>query len=147
MTEGKCMVDTENTLHYRFSLALQVKHPILGTDVWTKALRVKPVPSWHVGEPRATPTGRRLDGAHKASYGSWDLAEGRGDVLVRRLSAITRKLAKHKTLIRRWRTTGGSLAYYLVLSGGHAIPMELPSKLLAEMGAVGVELGVEILLV
>jgi Domain of unknown function (DUF4279) len=138
------MVD-ENTLHYRFSLALQVRHPNLRADVWTKALRTNPVRSWDVGEPRTTPTGRKLVGAHRASYGCWDLAEGRGEALIGRLSATTKRLAKHKALVRRWRTTGGRVAYYLVLSGQRTIPVELPPELLAAMGELGVELGIEVL--
>jgi hypothetical protein len=140
------MDSNENTLDYGFSLALQARHPKLPVDAWTKALRQKPVRSWRTGEPRTTPAGRRLDGSYRESYGCWDLAQGRGDVLVRRLFAVTKKLAKHRAFFRRWRATGGTVAYYLTLSGQRTVPVEMPPELLAEMGNLGVRLGVEVLL-
>ncbi len=140
------MADAENVLSYDFSLALQVKHPNLSADLWSKSLRMAPVRSWRADQPRSTPKGRKLVGTYKASYGCWELVEGRGNSLVRSLAAMTKRLSKHKKLVRRWRATGGSVAYYLALSGPRMIPFVLPPELLAEMGDLGVELGVETLL-
>jgi hypothetical protein len=139
------MTDAESTLGYEFSLALQTRHPNLSAEVWSKRLRMVPVRSWTAGQPRTTPTGRRLVGTYKASYGCWELAHGHGDSLVRSLAAMTERLSKHTRLVQHWRATGGTVAYYLALSGRRTIPVVLPPELLAKMGELGIELGIEAL--
>ena len=72
----------DSTLDYGFSLVLKVRPPSLSVESWTRAFRKKPGRDWKVGEQRTTPTGRKLEGVYKNSYGFWDLTKGRGDVLV-----------------------------------------------------------------
>jgi hypothetical protein len=139
-------MDDENTLYYRYSLALQVRHPSLTVDAWTKALRARPVRAWAAGERRSTPRGRPLEGTYRTSYGCWALSKGRGDGLIRRLAAVTNRLSRHRALLRRWAATGGSASYYLLLSGRRTIPLELPPELLLAMGTAGIHLGIEVLL-
>jgi hypothetical protein len=62
-----------------------------------------------------------------------------------RLRVATRKLRKHAALLRSWRRSGGTLAYYVTIHGEAAIGFSVAPDLLSDIGRLGVELGIEAL--
>jgi hypothetical protein len=131
---------------FGFSVALQVRYPRLSTEKVSKELGLRPGRVVMAGEPRATAGGTPLAGIHRESYCSCHLAKGTGSAaLEARLRNVTEKLGRHAVLLRSWRRSGGRLSYYLTVHGEAAMGFSLGPELLADIGRLGVELGVEAL--
>jgi hypothetical protein len=97
------------------------------------------------GEARTTGAGAPLAGTYKESYCSLHLGTGTGRALESRLRVATRKLRKHAALLRSWRRSGGTLAYYVTIHGEAAMGLSVAPDLLLDIGRLGVELGIEAL--
>ncbi len=108
-------------------------------------LGIRPSQAFVAGEARTTGAGAPLPGTYKESYCSLHLGTGTGCALESRLRASTRKLPKHAAVLRSWRRSGGTLAYYITIHGEAAMGLSVAPDLLSEIGGLGVELGIEAL--
>ena len=129
---------------FTFSLSLQVRHPRRSTASVSTAVGLRPGRAWVAGDARMTSTGTRLVGVYKESYCFYDLAKGTGpEALEAGLQAATRALAKHASVLRAWRRSGGRLSYYLAVRGTGVMGFSVNPELLSEIADVGIALGVE----
>lgn len=130
---------------FGFSIRLQVRHPRRSTEAVSNALGIRPTRAVIAGESRTTGAGAQLSGIYKESYCSLRICTGTGRALESRLRAATRRLQEHATLLRSWRRSGGTLAYYITIHGEAAMGLSLGPDLLSDIGRLGVELGIEAL--
>ena len=122
--------------------AAQVRHPRRSTDAVSKALGIRPSRAFVAGEARTTGAGAPLRDV-QAVVLLTDLGKGTGRALESRLRAATRKLRKHAALLRSWRRSGGTLAYYVTIHGEAAMGCRSRRTSCRTSDSLGVELGIE----
>ena len=131
---------------FRFSASLQVRHPKRDTSVFDTILRRRPERVWRAGNQRMAPKGAVLEGVYPESYGYYDLGKGRREDLAACLHKANRLLANRRRQVAAWRRSGGALLYYVSLFGGRGVVAEeFEPDLLAEIGGLGIVLGLEVL--
>jgi hypothetical protein len=86
-----------------------------------------------------------LNGVYAECYCYFDLGKGRRQALAGCLGETNSLLARRSRQLAVWRQSGGSLNYYVSLYGGSGVVAQVfMPDLLADIGRLGVELGLEI---
>lgn len=113
--------------------------------MFTDAPGRQPGTAWMVGERRTTPKGDLLDGRHSWSYWASPFTPPDDSDLMAFVGRTVEELKPHVTFFRHLRDTGGSVEFFVGLfADGVNIGMILPHDLMAELGAMGIDLALDI---
>ena len=134
---------------YKYCVSLRIWHPKINPDAITKKLGIQPSWKWMAGERRSTPKGNTLKGINKQTY--WVAGLHREKSLLSRKMALEDFLAdqlaqfeKMEKYFRHIRKTGGRVEFFVGLFCDKNMGAEFPSRLLATMGKLGIELSLDI---
>jgi len=100
---------------YQSKISLRLRHPSLDPTEITSALHLNASRSGRAGEPRTTPTGRRLQGENRESYWAARLIEGRWPPtgLAVLLGHVLDQLAPHRHFFHGFRSQGGTIELFV----------------------------------
>jgi hypothetical protein len=130
---------------YTYTLSLRIRHPEFAPQMFTDALGRLPKAAWMVGERRTTPKGDLLDGYHDCSYWTSPFTPPDDSDLPAFVNRTVDELKPHDAFFRHIRNTGGSVEFFVGLFAESAnIGMTLPHHLMAELGAMGIDLALDI---
>ncbi len=141
--DTKMPQDSEDT-PLKFEIVLMIKHPSMDPARISTVLGKKPKHSWKVGEPRATPDGKRLPGVYPTSY--WVSSE---DVTGKRLFfkdvlELVSRLEPSSQFIAEIVDGGGFVSITVQLPGERNIGDSMDWPGLARIAALKIELGIEV---
>ena len=130
---------------YSYKVSLVIVHPTIDPQILTDTLNLQPRKCQRVGDPRTTPTGALLEGHYDKTYWSSPFTPPDDSNVETFLCRTAQKLRPHQLFFKHLRDTGGKLELFIGLfaSGGN-ICATLPHDLLATVGDMGIDLGLDI---
>ncbi|MCF7223536.1 hypothetical protein [Marilutibacter chinensis] len=123
---------------YRYRVALRATHPSADLAPLFEEIGLRPSRAWRAGEPRRTEAGNRLEGVHRDSYATAELAGPAADDVARRwtdepFEAFLRRqldrLAPHQPAFQSLVRDGGRCELAIGLSSAHPISFDLSAWL------------------
>jgi hypothetical protein len=134
---------------YTYTVSLRVNHPKIDPAIITDNIRIKPLWSWMVGQPRSTPQGDKLSGIYEDTYWTAKLhvqkrRSSRKLSLEDFLSEQIERLKVSERFFKHIRRTGGQIAFFVGIFCDKNSGVEIPSTLLASMGKLGIDLLLDI---
>lgn len=119
-------------------------HPQIDPSEISATLGIVAKHGWRAGDQRSTPKGTRLPGKRLESYWCGDLAAAPDESLADLLERWVKILRPHAEWLAEVRHSGGRVEFYLALIGTQNAGDSVPSGALAEIGKLGIDLGIEI---
>jgi hypothetical protein len=111
----------------------------------TEALGIKPLFGWSAGDQRSTPKGQPLEGTYPTTYWCSQSTKGVGFDLEERLSMHLSEIEPHRDFLARFKSTGGSIEYYIGWSTyGMNTGAIFDAELLNRLVALGIDLSLDI---
>lgn len=126
-----------------FYASFTARHPSCDLGNLLAPLGVKPRYCWKAGDQRRTPTGQVLEGNYDLSYSSCDLPLPETDDLAVWLQQSVDFLRPLSKQLVSFGDDGGSLSFYIGLEKGVFEGTTLEPKLLAELGALRISIGID----
>ncbi len=109
------------------------------------ALPFPPGRGWTAGEPRATPTGRSLEGVYRDSYCVCDIGEGNDGELAALLRQTLDQLEERPAALLDLRAQGATFGFYVTWIPDGDSGETFDADLLARMAGLGIALGLNVL--
>ena len=110
----------------------------------SRQLRLSPSRKWKAGTQRTTPTGKQLTGTYKETYCVFDLDEKSDGDLESTLLTLTKQFHSFEHFLKKVRSTGGSIEYFIGLFVKKNTGLELDSGLMAQLVNLGIDLSFDI---
>lgn len=130
-------------MEQNYSLSFQITHTTRDLVLVSDVLRVEPFRIWKAGDPRTTPTGRRLEGHYDHSYCCLRIACGDGQSASEAMGTFLTKIEAHKTLFDDLINSGGKLRMVVHDLTATSFRDEFDSYLLMRLANQGIALGIE----
>lgn len=134
---------TNQSMEQNYSISFQITHTVRDLALVSEALGVEPFRIWKAGDPRTTPTGRRLEGQYDRSYCCLRIACGDEQSASEAMSAFLTKIEAHKTLFDDLISSGGKLRLVVHDLTATTFRDEFDSYLLMRLANQGIALGIE----
>lgn len=128
----------------RYSVRLLIRHPNIDPDRITSTLRLTPHLAAVAGSVRKNPLGAVLPGLHKDSVWSYWFRAERKRQFFSDAAKLIDKLEPHKTFLTEIEQGGGSICLILDLPGDINMGSVLSWRDLARLGALRIDLGIEV---
>ena len=125
-------------------VSLRFFHPQMDPSEISATLGIVPKHGWRAGEQRSTPAGTGLPGRRSESYWCGALAAEPDESLAELLERWVKILRPHAEWLAQVQHSGGRIEFYLALVGQQNAGDTVPSVALAEIGKLGIDLGIEI---
>lgn len=128
----------------RYNVRFIIRHPAINPDVITRTLQIEPTRAAMVGTLMKTPKGEVLRGRHRDSVWSCTLRLARNRFFFREVVDLIEKLEPHKDFLVGLTESGGTATVTIDLPGDTNIGDVLPWRQVARLGALRIELGIEV---
>ncbi|WP_298255827.1 DUF4279 domain-containing protein [Bradyrhizobium sp.] len=128
----------------RYNVRFIIRHPAIDPDVITRTLQIEPTRAAMVGSFMKTPKGETLQGRHRDSVWSCTLRLARNRFFFREVVDLIEKLEPHKAFLVDLIESGGEASVNIDLPGDTNIGDILPWREVARLGALRIELGIEV---
>jgi hypothetical protein len=129
---------------FKYAVSLRVTHPSLRPADISVEVDMTPSHSWMVGELRKTPKWTLLEGRRKESYCTYEIGGADDGELAQCLRKAVDKLGGHREFLRKLRSTGGSLMFYIFWYPNGDTGEVFDTDLLLKMADLGIELGINV---
>ena len=129
---------------FSYRVHLSIKHPSADPARIASELRRQAQTDWRAGEPRVTPTGRRLGGVRAETYCSFRVGEGDDGALAECLAAYVTGLEPHAAFLRELKASGGELLFYAFWHPSGDSGEIFHADLLSRLAALGIDLGINV---
>lgn len=128
-----------------YELSLQLSHPTADPATFTEALGLDCTGRRILaGEPRSTPKGTPLEGVYPRSHWSHRFQPREAVDLVSHVSSIVAQLEMASEFFRQHAADGGDAELFLGLFVDGNFDDILPAELLAQLGALGIDLRLDV---
>ena len=142
--EGEGAVTGSANFMGDFSLRLVIKHPTMSLRIITSELDMIPTQGHTVGEPRVTPTGRKLEGVWNETFFGYKLVfRGRRDFFAEPI-ALARSLLRRSEFLRKLRDEGGTISIYIDIYGYRNFGDTIAFEEMKLFSSLGIDLGIEL---
>lgn len=128
---------------YNFALSFRIKHPTASSSDLVAVIRKKTSVKWDVGTDAVTPKGNPLGYVRGDTYCCFDVAEGPHTALVRAIERWNEHLLKRRSALAAIKRTGGKFDYFLAIYVNGNAGLNLPPKVLQDMGKLNITLGLD----
>lgn len=128
----------------RYQVRFIIRHPTIDPDVITRTLQIEPTNSAMVGSFMKTPKGETLQGRHRDSVWSCSLRIAKNRYFFKEVVDLIGKLEPHKAFLVNLMESGGDASVNIDLPGDTNIGDSLPWREVARLGALRIELGIEV---
>lgn len=128
----------------RYKISLRITHPSMDPDDISGQLGLSPFRKWKAGSQRTTPTGKPLTGIYKETYCVFDLEEKSAGDLESTLYTLTKQFRSFEHFLKKVRSTGGSIEYFIGLFVKKNTGLVLESSLMAQLVNMGIDLSFDI---
>lgn len=139
---GEVGIVTSNGEIPRVSVTLLLKD-VQDLALTGSLLGLQPLRTHTKGEPRTTPTGRKLEGRYPEAMWTYVWRIGRDQDVVEQLKAIVECVAKASSIIMQARANGVAELIVRIQGPGH-IGFDIPNQIVARIGEIGLALGFEV---
>ncbi len=135
--------NNNGTVDYIFVLRFVIKHRSMSFSFITEQLGMQPTHGFNVGEPRRTPKGNLLGGANNETFWGYNKKVYRHRDFFGYAVKFVESLQERHAFITDIRSSGGTVAVYIDLTGAKNIGSFLTTEQLAYIASVGIDVGVE----
>lgn len=125
-------------------ILLRFWHPAKDLSFFTSLLDMPCLRSWVAGSPRETPLGRSLPGVNDKSYWSSQIEYSAESGFNEKLVSVISQLSEIGNELQDFRASGGKVEVYLQLPGSINNGDTIESEHLKILGAMGVNLLIEV---
>ena len=98
---------------YRLKISLRLRHPLREISRCAAEFGLAPLREWRVGDARATPRGKALDGVWSDSYWTAPLCVAEDESVEEALSRVGHWLDEHATFLSEHFDSGGSCSLFV----------------------------------
>lgn len=125
-------------------IRFQITHPSIDPEVISARLGLRASHAWRCGDPRITPTGRKVGGVRGESYWSTRFPVVDPEDLEPALADACARLKAHQAFLRELVAEGGSLSLTVATFGSDLRGVLLSWRLMKTLASLRISLGWEI---
>lgn len=127
-----------------FTVSLRVFHPTSSAETVSASLGLVPEFSWSVGQPRATPKGRRLEGIYKDTYCCFTMLPKQQGNFLEALRGLFKALELHGSYLRATREQGGRAELFIGVFSNTTVGFTLGSSDMSVLQDLALDLSIEV---
>ena len=128
----------------RYNVRLLIRHPSINPDIITRTLQLTPHLSAMAGTARKGPKGHNLPGLYRHSVWSHSFRIEHNRYFFRDVVKLIGRLEPHRAFLADLSEGGGTLSMIIDLPGDTNIGDVLPWREVGRLGALRIDLGVEV---
>jgi len=130
----------------RAKLSLHIEHPNRDLSRVCNVLGLRARHIWKKGDERRTPKGNKIGGIRETSYCSIEFGPPSREPLAKQIEANLTPLKRHRAMLRRLYSTGGTISFYVGWFCDESTGETLNSRLLSAMSELRIALELNIYL-
>lgn len=127
-----------------FAISLRLEHPTYRHEAIAQSMGLEPVFAHSVGEPRATPKGRALEGVNKKTYCCFDLLAKQPGDFTDGIKQVIQPLGTHKSYLQKLVHEGGRAELFVGVFAEETTGFTLGIKDMSTLADLSLALAVEV---
>ena len=125
-------------------ISLRFWHPTWKAAVFSDTLNLRPRFIHSVGEPRATPVGKRLEGTYAKTYWCYDHEAGNDCDPADAIKGLLTTISPHVDFVRSAIESGGEAEILVCIISPADFGESFPSEVLLDLGRLGIGLSFDL---